>query len=304
MSGYSAVFKQANKKESPSNKRQHIRFDNQEEEEDDDDHQQKNDGDGVITSSSKAATANNDLPSSNNSQKRKKKRKRSATTTPSDTPSSIAATNKHQEDKIFNGLMLALSTDNKQHQSDSNNSNKEEDDPYNNLKSLKTILQSHGATISPQVHKRVHYLICTPCAITNLTQRIRQAMKRNVDIVSVDWVKKCVDEKRRVDVVTSESDEKYLWNDWAREIMVEKECEKKRTSANNNNSANSNNDDEDGGYDSDNIPQEDDNRGWSTPVQLDCCCVCHENGDLNCPWCGECNINLAMKKTTKKEENI
>ena len=77
--------------------------------------------------------------------------------------------------------------------------------------------------------------------------------------------------------------------------MVEKEREKTKT----NKAINAaNNDGTDGGYDSD-IPQ-DDNRGWSTPVQLDCCCVCHENGDDNCPWCTDCNINVSKKNKEGK----
>ena len=37
--------------------------------------------------------------------------------------------------------------------------------------------------------------------------------------------------------------------------------------------------------------------GWSEPVELDCCCVCHENGDKKCPWCtGETECNLTKKR--------
>ena len=35
--------------------------------------------------------------------------------------------------------------------------------------------------------------------------------------------------------------------------------------------------------------------GWSEPVSLDCCCVCHDDDRDDCKWCcGEnmCNVNL------------
>ncbi|KAL7495820.1 hypothetical protein ACHAWT_006318 [Skeletonema menzelii] len=281
---------------SSNNNKQHIRFDDNKEKDDHDDRSKKKD-DGVITTSSSTTTPNNDL--SSKSHKRKKKRKRTASTSAAASSNDINNL-KNNQDKIFNGLILALSTDNKVHQSSTtdhqstksctsttnSNNNNDGDDQYETLKSLKTILIGAGATISPQVHKRVHYLICTQSAIENLTQRIRQAIKRNVDIVSVDWVKNCIQEKKRVEVTS------YVCNEVAREIMMEKERE---TKANTTTSSVKHNE----GYDSD-IPQ-DDNGGWSEPVQLDCCCVCHENGDDKCPWCTDCNINLAKKQ---KLENV
>lgn len=283
---------------SPKPTKQHIRFDDSQEKEVAD-HQEKKD-DGIVTTSS---TSSKEMFSSK-SQKRKKKRKRTASTTTTTTTPSSDDNNK----MIFNGLILALSTDNKVHQSNNNdsgnpstkscstnttpnnnNNNNNEEDQYETLKSLKSLLQSHGATISPQVHKRVHYLICTSSAITNLTQRIRQAIKRNVDIVSVDWVRRCIEEDRRVDVT------EYICNEKVREIMLEKERDEVKSKGGNKNEGNGASE----GYESD-IPQ-DDNNGWSEPIQLDCCCVCHENGDDNCPWCTDCNINLAkkrMKETT------
>ena len=114
--------------------------------------------------------------------------------------------------------------------------------------------------------------------MNNLTQRVRQALKRNVDIVDVDWIKQCVENGSRADA------DEYLRNDVARELMTVKEKEKQAFVTNN------------GGYESD-VPDEN-AAGWSEPIQLDCCCVCHENGDDNCPWCTDCNLN----KKNKTEE--
>jgi hypothetical protein len=180
---------------------------------------------------------------------------------------------------IFNGLMLAISTlESKTNQ----DTTEEEVDYYNNFKTLSNILKTNGATISPQVHKRVNYLVCTEQALNNLTQRVRQALKRNVDIIDVDWVKTCVVERRRIDA------NEYLLNDLAKELMDTKEKEK--ANCKNNASEVIHKD----GYESD-LPDEN-AAGWSEPIELDCCCVCHENGDENCPWCTECNINLAKNK--------
>jgi len=50
---------------------------------------------------------------------------------------------------------------------------------------------------------------------------------------------------------------------------------------------------DDGGYKSPLIPDPDD-AGWSEPVSLDCCCVCHDTA-RDCDWCLDCNVTLALK---------
>lgn len=153
-----------------------------------------------------------------------------------------------------------------------------------NNKTLKQTLKSHGATISPQVHKKVHYLIATDSAIQNLTQRVRQAYKRNVDVVNIEWIDECIKNKKsRVEV------ESYICNELVKTLINEKEREKKKQ--NQQQKTNGEDDENTSG-----IPTED-AAGWSEPIQLDCCCVCHENGDDNCPWCtgpeNTCNLTLA-----------
>ena len=36
--------------------------------------------------------------------------------------------------------------------------------------------------------------------------------------------------------------------------------------------------------------------GWSEPISLDCCCVCHETGRTDCEWCLDCNVTRDRKK--------
>ena len=271
------------------------------------------------TSTTSASTS-----SSDNQHQKKNKRKRKHTSSSKDKneeedntkdTSSLSSCN-----KIFNGLIIAISTlESKKNNTTTttattttNNNAKEgnDDDLYQNYKSLKHHLQNNlGATISPQVHKRVHYLISTKCAIQNLTQRVRQAYKRNVDIVDVAWVKDCIQQKKRVDIVNNDNDndKKYLCNELVQCLMEEKEREKKERSAvviskksaatTEEKEGKVSNIDHGNHSDSDDVVPEEDNEGWSTPIQLDCCCVCHENGDLKCPWCtgkgNECNLTLA-----------
>jgi len=243
----------------------------------------------------KSVTKNDILPS-NKKRKNSKKRKRNHHTPSVDTDTittdekKTSACNK----QLFNGLILAISTlESKQTNTTSSSTTTIKDSSINN-KTLKQTLQSHGATISPQVHKKVHYLIATDSAIQNLTQRVRQAYKRNVDIVNVNWIDECIKKNTtkkysRVDI------ESYLCNGLVKTLIDEKEREKKKQNQQKSNG-------EDNGNTSD-IPAED-NNGWSTPIELDCCCVCHENGDDNCPWCTgpENTCNLTLARLAKKQQ--
>ena len=220
--------------------------------------------------------------------KNKQKRKHPSTTTTQKGDESTATSSC---DKIFNGLTVAISTLESKHNKGPTTDNDDGDDLYQNYKTLKQVLQTMGATISPQVHKRVNYLLSTDSAVQHLTQRVRQALKRNVDVVDVAWVKECREQNTRVNV------EKYYCNELANCLMMEKEKQKgEKVTTNEGKGAASGNDKVDEGECSDDAPEEDNGIGWSTPVQLDCCCVCHENGDDNCPWCSDCNLTLARLK--------
>lgn len=95
----------------------------------------------------------------------------------------------------------------------------------------------------------------------------------------------------------------YLCNEVVRKIIFEKKeetrktkkkgCEEMMRSSSKNDE--SNNSDSKKTSNSNNVIDDDNGDCWSKPVPLDCCCVCHENGDNNCPWCSECNINIDNK---------
>ena len=236
-------------------------------------------GDEPATTRSSPPDGASSLPPNNsNGRRNKRKRKHHSTAGPNKNNEDTTATTSRNV-SIFNGLVVALSALESKH--DPKNEvatatatvDETGGDPYQNYKMLKQLLQSLGATISPQVHKRVNYLISTDSAVQNLTQRVRQAIKRNVDVVDVAWVKECREKGRRVEV------DNYLCNELVECLVAEKEkrdrgSKKICTSID--------------------VVQID-GAGWSTPVHLDCCCVCHENGDDDCPWCTDCNITLARK---------
>ena len=244
----------------------------------------------------KSVTKNDILPS-NKKRKNSKKRKRNHHTPSVDTDTittdekKTSACNK----QLFNGLILAISTlESKQINTTSSTTTTIKDSSSSiNNKTLKQTLTSHGATISPQVHKKVHYLIATNSAIQNLTQRVRQAYKRNIDIVNVNWIDECINKNTTKKLYSRVAVESYICNELVEALINEKERDKKKQKTS---------DVEDDGNTSD-IPAEDTN-GWSTPISLDCCCVCHENGDDNCPWCTgpENTCNLTLARLAKKQQ--
>ena len=86
-------------------------------------------------------------------------------------------------------------------------------------------------------------------------------------------------------------------------LVAESKKKEKEVGDNDNGDHNLSNDDSKNAFlvrDIDGNLVDPDAEGWSEPVQLDCCCVCHENNPPNtitdCEWCKTCNINLALKK--------
>jgi hypothetical protein len=243
--------------------------------------------------------SNNNSNSNRNSQ-RKRKHSTIATsggdTTNTDITSPTATLNNSSSSMLFQGLIISISTfESKQDNEvdDDKGTTLSSNDDFHNYKTLKQILQSHGATIASQVHKRVHYLIVTNAAVQYLTQRVRQAYKRNVTIVHVSWVQECITMGKIVDITTS----KHLCNDEVACLVNEKIDNK---TGNNNIAMMS--------------PSITDNTttGWSTPILLDCCCACHDVNDgdhddnNNCPWCvkkygANVDCNIIMLKNQKKE---
>jgi len=142
----------------------------------------------------------------------------------------------------------------------------------------------HGATITRQVHRRVHALIVSDVAVQNASQRVRKAIKLRIPIVDVGWIEACADSGRRVEWT------EYLRDDEAREAAQAKEAANRDAGI--GISAHGCDVKFDVGEDDANAAS-----GWTDAVELDCCCVCHENGDLECPWCtGDKECNLTKRR--------
>ena len=184
---------------------------------------------------------------------------------------------------ILNGLTLAVTTLDKKREDASAGTDAQQQQQLSWKNTIDKCKQ-YGANITSQVHKRVHALIVSDAAVRNATQRVRKAIKLGVPIVDVGWVEACIKDGSRCDWT------EYLRNDEAKEAA---ESKKKAGSAGG----------EGCGVKFD-ISADDANAtsGWSEPVELDCCCVCHENGDLECPWCtGETECNLTKRRLGKEE---
>ena len=145
----------------------------------------------------------------------------------------------------------------------------------------------------------MHLLLARRTAVERGTQKVRKAVKRGVEIVDIDeFVKGCVERGK----VYSEVPGDMNLTERAREVAESKKKEKE-VGDNDNGDHNLSNEDSKNAFlvrDIDGNLVDPDAEGWSEPVQLDCCCVCHENNPPNtitdCEWCKTCNINLALKK--------
>jgi hypothetical protein len=142
-----------------------------------------------------------------------------------------------------------------------------------------------GADVTSQVHKRVMGLICTKTSVMNATQRVRKAIKNHIPLVDVTWLRDCETQCQAVDV----DDAKYRLDELAKEAAaIRKDGE--NLSASGGTKVKSSAELETDGS------EVDPSAGWSEPVSLGCCCVCHENGDDQCPWCVDGCENSTPKR--------
>mmetsp|Transcript_568 Transcript_568/g.1170 ORF Transcript_568/g.1170 Transcript_568/m.1170 type:complete len:242 (-) Transcript_568:19-744(-) len=171
--------------------------------------------------------------------------------------------------KPLAGMTISVSTlsDNTKSSSQSESSS------YNAVCSL---CKELGASVIDLVCKRVNLLVCSEAAVKQATQRVRKAIKRSKPLVSVEWLERCKEDGRKVDL------EEYRLDDQARDAIQRRE-DRLQTAAEAIKDSYTDGDIE-------TLPDS----GWTEPQDLGCCCVCHENGtEADCPWCKEspCNPN-------------
>ncbi len=93
----------------------------------------------------------------------------------------------------LNGMVISIST------LASNNANSDHDSSSTSYNQMVKLCNDLGATVSSQVCKRMHVLVCTKSAVDKSTQRVRKAMKKKKPVVSIAWIEACRSEGRKVD---------------------------------------------------------------------------------------------------------
>jgi hypothetical protein len=190
---------------------------------------------------------------------RKKKRKRHKSKSSPSSP-------------ILNGRVLAISTIGEQE------SNEGESQAHS-YTAVHQLCLKLGATVSPQVHKRVFALVCTPLAVQRCTQRVRkviQKQKTTVGLIHVQWLYDCQKENACIDWSP------YSLNELGKESLVQFEARPC-------------------GAIPDSIGEEEPSRisqlAEEVSIALDCCCVCHDTDRDDCIWCTDCNVTTKRKTT-------
>jgi hypothetical protein len=122
------------------------------------------------------------------------------------------------------------------------------------------LCKAAGAQYTAQVHRKVYCLVASSSAVRGSTQRVRKAWRRRIPIVTIDWVKQCVETGKLLDMDEFRIEEK----------PESKECDKAVASDSSV---------------ADAVIEE-------RTIELGCCCVCHELDDaMNCEWCTDCVVN-------------
>jgi hypothetical protein len=216
-----------------------------------------------------------------NSDNRRKRRKPSSEKDPavahhqqqketsSDTTSRPSKKRRKRNKNPLNGMIVAVSTLDVKGQSHT--------DSQSSYKAVSDQCQNLGATITGQLHRRVSCLVCNQTAVQNATQRVRKAIKKKVPIVDAAWIRQCKKEEKLVDM------EPFRLDDVAVKVIESRKVKGSEVSVVAEDSTGV-----------DDVPDS----AWSEPASLGCCCVCHENGDDDCPWCTNCSMKQKSSKTS------
>jgi hypothetical protein len=185
----------------------------------------------------------------------------------------------HNNTKYLNGLTLAVST-----QESSSTSKDLSNALLLSYKDVSSLIQSLGGIVTAQVHNRVFGVICNRSSVIQNTQRVRKAIKKGLALIDIEWLHVCQKKKKRVDHTP------YLLNDFSKE---DSERNKHTKCLNQQDTISDPTEEE--------LFLMNNDVGWSEPVDLDCCCVCHDDNRDDCKWCcevgKECNKILETRKT-------
>lgn len=129
--------------------------------------------------------------------------------------------------------------------------------PTESYSTLRSTCERAGIIITAQVHKRVKCVVATESAVTGQTQRVRKAWKKGIPVVSTDWLQLSIEKGVGLEFGD------FLWQQPDHFDAKGALCAQKEG-------------------------QDGEKEEVSREINLGCCCVCHENGDINCSWCVEC----------------
>lgn len=140
-----------------------------------------------------------------------------------------------------------------------------------NFKNVMNLCKQAGADTTSQVHKRVMCVVATDSAVDGLTQRVRKGWKKGIPVVRVAWVRHCMDKGSL-----------QPFDDFRvapRSAKAQANSSKPTATDTKNESA----------------PGK--SEAWSAPIELGCCCLCHDTckGLTECDWCIDCSVNTAAK---------
>lgn len=221
--------------------------------------------------------------------------------------------NKRKINKVLNGLTLAITVSTSANESNKSNIHDDNSSSENGhilahtqtqtqtqtqtgeemtYKKACTIAEELGAKTTAQVHNRVFAVICNESAIQQSTQRVRKALKKYIPLIHVKWLQECKARGQRID------HKEYILTDDAQLVVTNREQIAKDALALAVSSRGDNQSCQEV-----NVMDESDEEilnaafGWSEPISLDCCCVCHDDDRDDCKWCSgdeKCNI-IRMK---------
>ena len=173
-----------------------------------------------------------------------------------------------------------------------------------------------GATICRQVHRRVDCVIATPSALSPIpTQRIRQAWKRNIPVMTIQYIQDCIQQQTIIPIPTI-ADITILGTHIHHHMVVPNPYrilppstspsskETTKTAKKSHNAIPKVSGKEHPDDDNNNTMNDTTNTNTSAVINvqervldLGCCCVCHDDDNdngvhpttRNCEWCTDCS---------------
>ena len=157
----------------------------------------------------------------------------------------------------------------------------------NTYKTVTSFLQQKlGAAITNQVHSRVYCVVASPQAIKEPTQRIRKAWKRNIPVMTTQYIYDCYHQQIIIPIpMISDIPNKYR-------ILPPSPSQSSSKTKRTQILVNTNHEGDHSTTNLD-VPER--------IMDLGCCCICHDNDDTTigkrdpCEWCIDCSYTKKLQ---------